>query len=86
MVIEKKVWKKFFQDIIDGKKNFEIRLDNFECNEGDTLLLKEWDEVKKEFTGRQLEKTVTYLIKTKNLAFWKTDEIEKYGYQIIGFK
>ena len=44
--IEKKVWPEYFQQILYGKKTFEIRLNDFEINEGDTLLLKEWAEKK----------------------------------------
>lgn len=84
MIIEKKVWKKFFQDIIDGNKTFEVRLADFHCQVGDTLLLREWDETKNKFTGRRLEKKIKYLVRTKELIFWDKDEIEKYGYQIIG--
>lgn len=41
--IEKKVWPEYFQQILDGKKTFELRLHDFEIHEGDTLILKEWD-------------------------------------------
>lgn len=36
--IEKKVLPKYFQTILDGKKNYELRLTDFECNEGDILI------------------------------------------------
>lgn len=87
MKIEKKVWKKYFQLILDGKKTYELRLADFECNEGDILVLKEWDEEKNEYTGRVLEKTVTYVGKNINtLPFWSAEEIKKHGLQIISFK
>ncbi len=84
--IEKKVWKDYFQAINDGVKNFEVRLDDFECKEGDVLVLREFDEEKKEYTGRKLEKTITYVAKLKNMNFWTKEEIDKYGFQIISFK
>ena len=84
--IEKKVWPEYFQKILDGKKTYELRLADFECQEGDVLVLREWNSVDKQFTGRVLEKAVTYVGKTKNLTFWTKEEIEKYGYQIITFK
>ncbi|HLC80373.1 DUF3850 domain-containing protein [Candidatus Woesearchaeota archaeon] len=84
--IEKKVWPEYFQKILDGKKTYELRLADFECKEGDVLVLKEWNPATKQFTGRTLEKTVTYVSKTKNMTFWTKEEIEKYGYQIIAFK
>ena len=85
MKIEKKVWPKYFQDILDGKKNFEVRLNDFECKEGDILFLKEWDPKTKTYTGRILEKKVNTVIKLNDLNFWSKSEIDKYGYQIIGF-
>jgi len=54
--IEKKVWPKFFQKILDGDKTFELRLADFECKLGDILVLREWDSEIKEYTGRVLEK------------------------------
>ncbi len=83
--IEKKVWPKYFQAIIDGKKKFELRLADFQCEEGDLLVLKEWDPNTKEFTGRQVEKKVTYVVKTKDQQFWSEEEVSKHGYQIIAF-
>jgi len=69
-----------------GRKTYELRLDDFECGEGDILVLKEWDPETKEYTGREVEKEVTYVAKTKNMSFWSQEEIEKYGFQIIAFK
>ena len=86
MRIEKKVWPKFFQKILDGDKTFELRLADFECKPGDILVLKEWDPETKKYTGRVLEKRVTYVIKTKVIKFWPEEDVEKYGFQIIAFK
>jgi len=83
--IEKKVWPKYFQAIVEGRKNFEVRLADFDCKEGDILVLREWDPNKKEYTGRVIEKEVTYVARTKDFNFWSKGEVEKYGYQIIGF-
>lgn len=86
MRIEKKVWPVYFQRILDGEKNFELRLADFECNKGDILVLREWNPKTKEYTGRKLEKKVTYVIKTKEVEFWDKKDIDKYGLQIIAFK
>lgn len=84
--IEKKVWPEYFRAIIDGKKTYELRLADFECKEGDILVLNEWNPDTKEYTGRKIEKTVTYVGKTKGLSFWSKEDIDKYGYQIIAFR
>lgn len=42
--INKKVWREYFEKIISGNKKLELRLADFEVNEGDTLVLEEWDK------------------------------------------
>ena len=85
MRIEKKVWPKYFQLILEGKKTYELRLADWTCEMGDILILKEWNPETKEYTGRIIEKQVTYIGKTKNIKFWSEEEINKYGFQIISF-
>lgn len=82
----KKILPEYFQAIIEGKKTFELRLADWICQIGDTLLLQEWDPKSQSLTGRSIEKQVTYVGKTKNIQFWSKEDIEKYGFQIISFK
>lgn len=84
--IEKKVWPEYFQKIVDGIKKYELRLADFDAKEGDVLVLKEWDPKTKEYTGREITKNVTYVLKTKEVTFWSQEEIDKYGFQIISFE
>lgn len=86
MLIEKKVWPKYFQMIVDGQKKYELRLADWDCKTGDTLLLKEWNPETEKYTGRFIEKRVTMVMKTKEIEFWSKKEVDKYGYQIISFK
>jgi len=86
MKIEKKVWPEYFQKILEGIKTFELRLADFECSPGDILVLKEWDPKTQQYTGKVLEKQVTYVSKTKDIKFWPKEDIEKHGFQIISFK
>ena len=86
MIIKKKVWLEYFQKIKDGKKTYELWLADWECNEGDILVLQEWNPETKDYTGREMKKEVTYVGKTKNMTFWPKKDVEKYGYQIISFK
>lgn len=86
MRVEKKVWPSFFQQILDGDKTFELRLADFSCKVGDTLVLREWNPKTQKYTGRELKKKVTYVLKTKGLKFFPKEDVEKYGYQIIFFK
>lgn len=89
MKIEKKVWPEYFQEIIDGKKTFELRLNDFEINEGDSLLLKEWDPNTKNYTGREVERKVGYVGKwqiTDLKKFWPLEDVNNKGIQIISLK
>ncbi len=86
MKIEKKIWPKYFEDVLNGKKNFEVRLADWDINEGDILILREWDSEKKEYTGRQVEKEISYILKTKDFDLFSKEEVDEFGYQILGFK
>ncbi|MCK4884420.1 MAG: DUF3850 domain-containing protein [Candidatus Diapherotrites archaeon] len=41
MKIENKIWSEFFDKVKSGEKTFELRVADFECNQGDVLVLKE---------------------------------------------
>lgn len=56
MKIEKKTWPEFFEEILNGKKKFELRLADFDIKSGDILVLREWDPETKDYTGRKIEK------------------------------
>ena len=86
MKIEKKIWPQYFDKIVSGEKTFELRLADWECNQGDTLLLREWNPETKQYTGREIEKRVTYVLKTKDVDLWPKEDVERYGYQIIAVK
>ena len=86
-IIEKKIWSEYFDKVLLGKKNFEVRLADFEIKEGDTLLLREFDPKTKKYTGRELKKQVSYVSNTKGMdKFHSKEELEKYGLIIIGMK
>lgn len=85
MKIEKKIQKWSFDKILSGDKSFELRLADWECQPGDTLILREIDD-NRNYTGRVLEKEVVYVLKTKDVKFFTSEDIEKYGFQIISWK
>ena len=41
---------------------------------------------KKEYTGRSIEKEVTYVLKTKDLDLFSKEDVDKYGFQIISIE
>ena len=84
--IKKKTWQEYFEAILSGKKKFDMRLADFDIQEGDTLLLEEWDPKNKEYTGRTVEKKVSYVAKFKLDAFGQEKEIKEKGIQIISLE
>jgi len=82
-IIEKKIWPKYFELVKSGKKKFELRLADFKIKKGDTLILREWDPEKKEYTGRKIKKKVNFIFKFKLNDFGKRKEIEKKGLYVI---
>ena len=79
----------YFQKIIKNKKTFELRLNDFDIEEGDVLVLKEWDPKIKDYTGRTIEKEVGYVgeWKIEDLTkFWSREDIDKKGIQVISLK
>ncbi len=86
MEIEKKIWPVFFERILSGKKTFELRLDDREYNEGDVLVLKEWDNEKSTYTGRVIKKEITYVLHTKDMKYWSEEEIKNKGFVVLSLK
>ena len=85
--IEKKAWPELFEKVRTGEKTFDLRLDDFRCKVGDILILREWNPKEKKYTGRVLERKVTFVLKSKDvLKFWSEEEIAKHGFQVIAFK
>ncbi len=86
-IIKKKIWPKYFDEIVSGKKKCELRLNDFEIKEGDTLVLEEWNPEKKEYTGRKIEKKVSCVNKFKiDELFWPEERIKEKGIQIISLE
>lgn len=85
-IIKKKIWPDYFELIDSGKKRFELRLDDFDIKEGDTLVLEEWNPETKQYTGRKIEKLVDYVFRFKFNDFGQKEEIEEKGLSVIQFK
>jgi hypothetical protein len=87
MRIEKKVQSKYFNDVLEGRKAFEVRLADFKCKPGDTLILKEQKKGTKKLTGRKIECEVLYKFNTKDMERFHTKkEISKYGFVILSIR
>jgi len=70
MNIEKKIWPENFEKILSRENSFELRLADFEISVGDNLILKEFNPITKDYTGRMMIRQVLEVNK------FKADEIE----------
>jgi len=82
-VIKKKIWPEYFDLVSLGKKKFELRLADFDVKEGDTLLLEEWDPKIKGYTGRSIEKKVSFVLKFNLDDFGQEEVIREKGLLVI---
>jgi len=85
-IIKKKIWPENFEEVASGKKNFEVRLNDFDISEGDTLVLEEWDPNTKSYTDRSIKKNVTYVKKLTVDSFGQGKEIIEKGFQVISIE
>lgn len=87
MKIKKKVQQKYFEAVIEGKKRFEVRLADFKCKPGDTLILEEQKQGTKKLTNRKAECEVLYKFSTKDMEKFHTKkEIDKYGFVVLAIR
>ena len=60
-VVQKKILPKYFKDVKNGNKKFELRVDEDNIQVGDTVVLNEWDNG--EYTGQTISVEVTYVLR-----------------------
>jgi hypothetical protein len=56
-----KIWPDYFSAILDGSKTFEIRVNDRDYMEGDTLRLREYDIDTDTYTGREITRRVGWM-------------------------
>jgi len=83
MEIKKKTWPELFQKMLEGKKNSDVRLADFDIKEGDILVLEEYNPETKEYTGRTIKKKVKNLNKLNLTNFNSFEDIKKCGHWLM---
>ncbi len=92
--IHKKISPEYFEKILSGEKTFEYRVNDFDCQPGDILILDEYEYTQgqgttegRRSTGRSIRKKVGYVAKTVDFDWLNRPDVkadlEKYGAQII---
>jgi ASC-1-like (ASCH) protein len=56
-----KIQNEYFEAVCSGEKSFEIRKNDRDFKVGDTLILQEFLPISKQYTGRVIEKEITYI-------------------------
>lgn len=82
-IIKKKAWPELFELVLAGKKRFDVRVNDFEIKEGDTLVLEEYIPETRQYTGRKIEKIVDYILKFDLNSFGQEKEIKEKGLLVI---
>ncbi|MFS7399016.1 ASCH/PUA domain-containing protein [Carnobacterium maltaromaticum] len=75
-VHELKIGSEFFEAVKDGRKKFEIRKNDRNYQEGDILILKEYDPHTQLFSGEIIKVEITYM----------TDWEQKDDYVVLGIE
>jgi hypothetical protein len=81
-----KSWSMFFADILSGDRTSDIRLNDRRYQAGDQMLLKEYDPVKQEYTGREQLVTITYMQQNKSNPCAISRDALKDGYVVLSIK
>ena len=92
--IHKKISPEYFEKILTGEKTFEYRINDFDCQPGDILVLDEYEYTQgqgttegRRPTGRSIRKKVGYVGRTCDFDWLNRPDVkanlEKYGAQII---
>jgi hypothetical protein len=85
MTITEKVEQEYFDHIVAGNRR-DIRLATDAINEGDTLILEEWDSGTGKYTDRKIETVVTAVSPLSTDAQRATQEHAGKKLQLIQFE
>lgn len=74
---ELKIYPKYFDAVLNGNKQFEIRKNDRDFQVGDNIFLREWDNIK--YSGRTIFAEIAYVLDDKFIGL-------KEGYVALGIK
>lgn len=78
MIHELKILPEYFNDVLSGKKTFEIRKNDRPFKEGDLLALNEYDSENKAYTGASCLVYIDYILDNADYC--------KSGYVVMSIK
>ena len=81
-IIAKKSYPDLFEKVLAGEKTFDMRVADFDIQPGDIL-----EQIEVKYDGAPTRRTVRHLVgevlRTKEIDFWKQEDINQYGYQVM---
>jgi ASC-1-like (ASCH) protein len=79
---ELKIWRRYFEAVVDGSKTFEVRRDDKQFEVGDLIDLREWIDAGDDssYSGRRVTVRVTYVMKGR------ADNPIQEGYVILAIR
>lgn len=60
---ELKCWPEYYELCLSGAKPFEIRLNDRDYQQGDSIFMREWDPDTSQYTGRSAFFSVGYILR-----------------------
>jgi len=62
MIHELKILPNYFEEVIAEAKTYEVRFNDRNFQEGDTVILKEWFRTSQRYSGRKLEFKIGFVL------------------------
>lgn len=81
-----KSWSMFYNDILTGERTSDIRKNDRRYAVGDFLVLREFDPVNNEYTGREQLVEITYMQQNKSNPCAISNDALKDGYAVLSIK
>lgn len=73
-VHELKCWPKYFQELKEGRKTFELRRDDRGFKVGDTLWLREWTK-STGYTGAMSHRPISHILTAGDMGAFASDAL-----------
>jgi hypothetical protein len=71
-----KCWPEYYQEVINGDKTFECRVNDRDFQVGDSVVLHEWDQNTSDYTGRfSQEYDIGYVLNLNKYIGAKTGHV-----------
>lgn len=81
--IRKKCDPEIFNLVLSGKKDFDLRLADFELQPGDLFVLEEFDAKAQSYTGRKIERLVKSVELVRQTDKRIIEQASQYGHYMI---